>query len=341
MQEEKSDKKRIKCAFVDFWTGYKPETHYIYQSLVEKYDIEIDDDKPDFLFYSCFGYQHLRYRNVIKVFYTGENTYPNYNLCDYSLSFVRDSMGGRNLYFPTATRYNHQTLPPVTKEFAKRRFCNFIYSQDTMGGGAIFRKQVCQELMNYRQVDCPGKVLHNMDAPELSIRTSNNWHGSKIDFLSKYKFTMAFENSDRDGYMTEKLLDPLLAGSVPIYWGSEGNVAPFEKDCMICAYDYPDMESLLERIREVDQNEEEYLRLCEANPVRTGKLLPYKQQFLEFFDKIYEEGTILKDREILLHFDPSHMLISNPVVNKALKLQEWYNRHQSLKRFIKAMIGKK
>lgn len=338
---ETQTRRRIKCAFVDFWRGYKPEEHYIYMSLRDKYDIEIDNENPDYLFYSCFGHKHLKYRDVIKIFYTGENTYPNYNQCDYSLSFNRGTMGGRNLYFPTATRYDYQTLPPVEASLAKRRFCNFIYSQDTMGGGAVYRKQVCQVLMNYRHVDCPGKVLHNMDAQELSIRQAKNWHSSKIGFLSKYKFTIAFENSNRDGYMTEKLLDPLLAGSVPIYWGSEGNVAPFDKDCMICAYDYPDVESLIARIREVDQNDEEYLRLCEANPVRAGKLLPYKQQLLEFFDRIYEGGSMIEDRELLKLFDPAHMLISNPIVDSALKLQEWYDKHPAFKQAIKAMLGRK
>jgi hypothetical protein len=33
-------------------------------------------------------------------------------------------------------------------------------------------------------------------------------------------FTLAFENSDATGYVTEKLYQPLLAGSVPIYGGT-------------------------------------------------------------------------------------------------------------------------
>ncbi len=334
------EKRKVRLGFVDFWEGYKPEEHYIYIALSQKYDIEIDNVNPEFLFFSCFGYKHLRYRNIIKIFYTGENTYPNYNHCDYSLSFLRESMGGRNLYFPTATRYDYQSPPEVTEELAHRRFCNFIYSQANMGSGAVYRKEVCQALMKYRKVDCPGKVLHNMDAPELSGRIAHDWHQSKINFLSKYKFTMAFENSDRNGYMTEKMLDPLIAGSVPIYWGSEGDVSPFNKDCMICAYDYPDVESLLDRIQEVDQNDELYLSLCRANPLRTGGLLPYKQQLVDFFDKIYEHGTMIGDRE-LIPFDTAVQLVKTPVVAKALKIQDWLHAHPSIKKFLRLLLRRK
>ena len=36
--------------------------------------------------------------------------------------------------------------------------------------------------------------------------------------LSRFAFTLAIENSEDEGYATEKLWQPLLAGSVPIYW---------------------------------------------------------------------------------------------------------------------------
>ncbi len=330
---------RIRLGFVDFWGGFEPENHDICLVLKAKYDIVIDNDNPEILFFSCFGYKHLNYRNVIKVFYTGECVVPNYNLCDYSISGSRESMGGRNLYLPIAVRYQGETIPPVTQALAKRNFCNFIYSQDYHGSGAIYRKIVCQELMKYRKVDCPGKVLHNMDVNELSVRMASDWRASKIQFLSKYKFTIAFENSNRDGYITEKLLDSFLAGSVPIYWGSEGNVAPFNKDCMICANDYSDIQSLISRIREVDQDDELYLSICRANPMRTGELPPYQKQLSDFLDEIFQKGTILSDRE-LLSFDPALMLMKSKFVRAAIRADDWLNSHSSIKNFLQHFLGK-
>lgn len=40
-------------------------------------------------------------------------------------------------------------------------------------------------------------------------------HHKVKSIIPKYKFTFAFENSETDDYVTEKLFGPLAAGSVP------------------------------------------------------------------------------------------------------------------------------
>jgi hypothetical protein len=52
---------------------------------------------------------------------------------------------------------------------------------------------------------------------------------SKKDIITKYKFTFAFENSNTNDYVTEKLFGPLEAGSVPIYQGAP-NAKKFAPD---------------------------------------------------------------------------------------------------------------
>jgi len=49
-----------------------------------------------------------------------------------------------------------------------------------------------------------------------------NYVGSandKIQTLSKYNFAIAFENTDYPGYITEKIFDVMMAGTIPLYWG--------------------------------------------------------------------------------------------------------------------------
>lgn len=320
----------IRIGFVDFWGGYVPEKEFIYRALSKRYNIIVDNKSPDILFYSCFGTKHLTYSNVLRICYYGENLVPNYNICDYSISFLRDSINGRNLWLPQAIRWTGGSLPTPMSDSAllERKFCNFVYSNETCGFGASLRKQVCSALMQYRHVDCPGKVLHNMDAPELSARLAVDWHATKIKFLRNYKFNIAFENSSFDGYMTEKLLDAFIAGSVPIYWGSEGNVAPFSKDCMICANDYADIDSLVERIREVDSNSSLYLDMCAANPIRQGILPNYEEITLTFLSQIIENGfrPVLKDE---FNLDPVHKLYKDKLIVAA----------QKCKRLAKKIIG--
>lgn len=75
-------------------------------------------------------------------------------------------------------------------------------------------------MAEYAHVDCPGKVLHNMDTPELAGRFNTDWNASKLKFIGKYKFNIAFENSDSDGYMTEKsvLLPVLTHLTIKFIW---------------------------------------------------------------------------------------------------------------------------
>ncbi len=42
---------------------------------------------------------------------------------------------------------------------------------------------------------------------------------SKADVFRRYRFALVFENQRQPGYVTEKFLDCLLDGTVPIYWG--------------------------------------------------------------------------------------------------------------------------
>ena len=43
---------------------------------------------------------------------------------------------------------------------------------------------------------------------------------NKMDFIKDYKFVISFENSSNPGYTTEKLIEPMLVNSIPIYWGN-------------------------------------------------------------------------------------------------------------------------
>ena len=58
-----------------------------------------------------------------------------------------------------------------------------------------------------------------------TIRHFNSYKGTishKIETLSKYKFSICYENArDISGYITEKIIDCFLAGTVPIYLGAD------------------------------------------------------------------------------------------------------------------------
>lgn len=85
-----------------------------------------------------------------------------------------------------------------------------------------------------------------------------NYRGALKDkhaVLEQYTFILAFENSDHFGYITEKAIDALLAGTIPLYWGGGGMLADLlSPDCLIdCRNADPD--ALHERLMAMPQEE--------------------------------------------------------------------------------------
>jgi len=96
----------------------------------------------------------------------------------------------------------------------KTEFCHFVYSREVEIRNEFFRR-----LSKYKKIDAPGKCCNNM--PVLEKPPAGGITSYKpFDFLSKYKFSISFENSSFLGYTSEKILESSLSGAIPIYWGN-------------------------------------------------------------------------------------------------------------------------
>ena len=169
------------------------------------------------------------------------------------------------------------------KEFRntdKSRFCNFIYSNyDKKFPGAVKRADFCQSLMKYKKIDCAGRVMQNTD--ELKRLDKNIIHDkqyssivdAKLKYMSKYKFTIAFENQSYPDYVTEKILHPLLVGSIPIYWGCPQVAQMFNPAAFINCHDYSSLDEVVSRVQEIDNNHELYLKYANAPPFLPDSLM--------------------------------------------------------------------
>lgn len=225
----------IKIKFSDFWSGSALVQSRLIRILSQKFTIEISED-PDFLIYSCFGKTFYKY-DCIRIFFTGENIRPNFNECDYAFSFDYP-ISDKNYRLPIY-RLNVESFEKLRQQprgiseikYKERKFCNFVYSN----GKAKERKAFFHQLQQYKQVDSGGKVLNN-----IGYRIDD-----KIDFLSQYKFTIAFENASYPGYTTEKLLHPLQANSIPIYWGNPLASKDFNSKAFINCNDFKNFDEEL------------------------------------------------------------------------------------------------
>ena len=93
----------LKIKFVDFADDFSDKDNFFLKLLSKYYDIQISDS-PDILFYSNFGYAHLKYK-CKKVFYSGENITPNTFFCDYSFSF--SDTDNSNFFLPHFVEYGY------------------------------------------------------------------------------------------------------------------------------------------------------------------------------------------------------------------------------------------
>lgn len=282
-------KKKIKLAFSDFWGGfnYNPNIsnqgdNSLYQLLSERFDIEISEN-PDFLIFSVFGYNHYYYRNCKKIFYTGENVRPDYNFCDYSVTFDYIE-GDRNFRFPLSAMSLYEMnirdkfiknvdLEKIKSE--KLKFCNFIFSNPN----ADYRNELLFKLSKYKRVDSGGRAYNNL----------GYLVDDKLGFLNNYKFTIAFENSEYPGYTTEKLVHPKIVNSIPIYWGNPSVGMDWNTNSFIDAYKFSNIDELVEYIIEVDNNDDMYYKmLSESHFINDD--LPFNfnhNNLLNFFEKIF------------------------------------------------------
>lgn len=274
---------KIKVDFVDFYKELDKENNIFVNNLRNVCEVEISNN-PDLIFYGNYGYNHLKY-NCYKVFYSAENIRPDYRFCDFSISF--DYLNDiRNFRLPLYSIHLKEFSEFVKeKNFystPKRKFCNFVYSN----GKASERIEFFKLLSKYKSIDSPGKVLNNMLNTNSGVRYD---YKSKLEFLANYKFTIAFENESYPGYTTEKIIHPLLVGSIPIYWGNPLIKDEFDERLFINLNNYSSFEEVIDEIITIDSNSRMYENYL-TNPVIFSNVLNvFESDLIIFFQSVLKK----------------------------------------------------
>lgn len=151
--------------------------------------------------------------------------------------------------------------------FPQRRFCAFIVSNPNN----IERIKLFKSLSSYKRVDSFGKVFNNIRPNEHKGEHYNNLLKYNYQFYENYKFAVCFENSDAPGYITEKLVNVMAGGAVPIYWGDSGVSNYFNKESFLNYKDFESLSSLVSAIIELDQNDQKYLNMISKPNLINGQ----------------------------------------------------------------------
>lgn len=241
------------------------------------YNVEVSDD-PDYLICDVWMDPPYEYcgKSPVRIMLSPENYIPDFNVIDYAISPYPITFGDRHFQRPVcATPAGHWLGLAgkdrcYSREFlqTKEYFANFIAGHESeFNIRGDFFKQLCQ----YRRVESPGTYLNNMP----DGMTVNWTDASKVEFQRKCKFTLCFESTLHYGFVTEKLMDAFYADTIPIYYGSDYASEIFNKDAFINVADYDSFEEAIQRIIELDQDDEKYLRML-SQPILVDPEYPQR-----------------------------------------------------------------
>jgi GR25 family glycosyltransferase involved in LPS biosynthesis len=234
----------------------------------------------DLLIFGPFGSTWTQFpASVPKVATTGENTPSIHEHGVYlNLGFESTDLSKGIYRFPLWLQYidwfgadvnrivNPKPMPiscfkEHSDEFLqnKKKFCAFIVSNPSNS----IRNEAFHQLSTYKDVDSAGRLYNTVGN---SIFTSVGGGGggelTKLDFLKDYKFCLTYENSQKDGYITEKLLAAKAAGCIPIYWGANDVERDFAAGSFLNVNSGSTTAELIKAVKAIDTNSAAWLTMA-------------------------------------------------------------------------------
>lgn len=224
----------IRVFFNKFWPGFKEKTDivnctFFVQLLERTYNAPIHvsstPDDATILMESIFGnYSYLNYKKWrATILYTGESDYAttqNVDKYDCVLGFedTRENFVKCPLFViflvtnPAIMKEIENVDRPIIDNIPPNHASIILSNWDH----GKTRLEFYNTIKNEMPVFSGGKYDNNVGFVVPGSYNSNNM----VDFYQRGKFAITMENADKPYYITEKLVNGIRAGVIPIYWGS-------------------------------------------------------------------------------------------------------------------------
>ena len=327
--------KSVKIKFVGKWEGIKPEDNLVcYWLMKNGYDVQVTED-ADYVICDVFGdplYDYCNYPQI-RIFESGENYVPDFNVVDYAVCRYPIVFQDRNFHYPGCTNPGEhwhalaEKNRDYTMEFLQNKeyFANFIAGHDSEHNirGDFFKK-----LCEYKRVESAGTLYNNMP----DGKTVNWLDDSKADLQRKSKFTLCFESTSHRGFNTEKITDAFFSDTIPVYYGDPDITQIFNPKAFINCTDFDSFDAVIEKIKALDQDDEKYLEMM-RQPIFVDPELPERldrevEQFiLHIFEQPYEQAY----RRCRAYYPKWH----DEFLGRAIAPTRGYQLKQKLKGFLK------
>lgn len=233
---DKGEYMSLKISYVNTWGGFDKESMFFSRILKEvdsecKFDVGYNSNDYD-LVISLMpnvlnGHHQIDLKNITnkKLCFTGES-YPIFDStphCDGYIGFDYEEDAPQNVKYMRMPlyaiynldhmhRYGCSSYEELRNKFYTKQV-NKKYSAVISNPKNEFRNSVLKFLVNRNLCDSGGNLYSN-------IGNVGSEQTDKMNFVKNYMFGMAFENISKRGYITEKIYEVFMAGSVPYYWGA-------------------------------------------------------------------------------------------------------------------------
>lgn len=215
---------------------------------------------------------YVQYYNKFNIIISGESGWDLKFQPDLliSTSFYDQNQCKNHIYIPhmyMSLCEHRKSINPSNYPNNRFNFCAYMYSVDVE-----HRIKYFNLLSFYKTVHALGASCKNTDIPITRDINDENitYNDIAIDIYTNFKFVLSLENKNKDGYFTEKIINPIIANSVPIYWGNDKIFEYINKKRVIYINDFESDQKLLEYIAYLDNNEEEYEKIVHE-PIFTEK----------------------------------------------------------------------
>ncbi|MEI6169171.1 MAG: glycosyltransferase family 10 [bacterium] len=216
-------------------------------------------------------------QDCLRVQFSGEAHYHDPLLFDVNLIPSIPGRGVVPLTLFALEMMKHTSLPDFCAErsisqvdYARKKFCLFVVSNDK----ARERIEFFEQLSRYKAVDSWGDVMNNQRGGRPPGKW---WEKEYLDFIGQYRFMICFENTAKDFYLTEKLMNAYAGGAIPVYWG-----CPQAKDLLNDSafleingpYSKRKADEVIKKIMEYESSYSAYRAVYENSLFKRGSIPP-------------------------------------------------------------------
>lgn len=266
----------ISVFFNKFWPGFTEKTDvmdctFFVQLLEKTYNAPIHvaqtPDNATILVESIFGnYSYLNYKKWrATILYTGESDYANtQNVDKYDCVLGFEDTRNNFVKCPLFVIFLITNLRIMKEiENVERPIPNEIppnFASIILSNGHHGKQRF--EFYNIIKKEMPvfsgGKFDNNVGFVVPGSYNSNEM----VDFYRRGKFAITMENNDKPYYITEKLVNGIRAGVIPIYWGSSRVTEFFNPRRFIHLSHQPtkdEVDGIIQRMK--NMSDQEYLEI--------------------------------------------------------------------------------